>query len=223
LNIGDKAALTVENVSLNFGVDSTAKGRMLTLAPVTLFENQKLTPEVGNQLLHLIVPTLSDLTGAEGKISQSIERFRVPLDIPKRELEKAVELAGNLQLHQISTPPKTPLLQTMVKALADRYGKKPSDVVRVVENAEVRFQVKDGRMHHEGLSFSFPDLSPDLLVTSRGSVGFDKSLDFELEVPSIFADKKDGEIQKRSPARFRFTGTIDKPIVTEIMKEGKGK
>jgi hypothetical protein len=221
LNIGDKAALTVENVNLNFGVDSTAKGRMLTLAPVTILENQKLTPEVGNQLLHLIVPTLSDLTGVEGKISQSIERFRVPLDIPKRELKKAVELAGNLQLHQISTPPKTPLLQTMVKVLADRYGKKPSDVVRVVENAEVRFQVKDGRMHHEGLRFSFPDISPDLLVTSRGSVGFDRSLDFELEVPSIFADNKDVEIKQRAPARFRFTGTIEKPIVTEIPKQGK--
>jgi hypothetical protein len=223
LNVGDKAALTVDNVNLSFGVDTSADGRMLTLAPVTIFENQKLTPEVGGQLLHLIVPTLSDLTGVEGQISQSIEKFRVPLGTAKRELKETVELAGKLQLHQISVSPKTPLLQTMVKVLADRYGKKPSDVGRAVKSAEVRFQVKDGRMHHEGLRIGFPDISPDLLVTSRGSVGFDKSLDFELEVPSSFADKKDVEIKKRAPLRFRFTGTIDKPIVTEIKKEGKDK
>jgi hypothetical protein len=223
LNIGDKAALTMDNVNLSFGVDTSGDGQMLTLAPVTIFENQKLTPEVDDQLLHLIVPTLSDATGVEGKFSQSIEKFRVPLGIPKRELEKTVELAGKLQLHQISVSPNTPLLQTMVKVLADRYGKKPSDVVRVVKNAEVRYQVKDGRMHHEGLRFGFPDISLDLLVTSRGSVGFDRSLDFELEVPSTLGDKKDVEVKKGVPVRFRFTGTIDKPIVTEIKKEGKDK
>jgi hypothetical protein len=103
------------------------------------------------------------------------------------------------------------------------YGKKPSEVVRVVKNADVRFQVRDGRMYHEGLRFGFPDFSPDLIITSRGSVGFDKSLDFELEVPAILVDKKNLEIKKAAPVHFRVTGTIDKPTVTEIIKEEKGK
>ena len=38
-------------------------------------------------------------------------------------------------------------------------------------------------MYHEGLRLGFPDFSPDLLITPRGSVGFDKSLDFVLAVP----------------------------------------
>jgi hypothetical protein len=111
----------------------------------------------------------------------------------------------------------------MVKVMADMYGKKPSDVVRVVKNADIKFKVQDGRMYHEGLRLGFPDFSPDLIITSRGSVGFDKSLDFELEVPSVLVDKQNLDIKKAPPVHFRVTGTIDKPVVTEIKKKGKGK
>ena len=62
----------------------------------------------------------------------------------------------------------------------------------------------------------FPDFSPDLLITSSGSVGFDKSLDFVLEVPAFLLDKQDLAIKKAPPVRFRVTGTFDKPVVTQI-------
>jgi hypothetical protein len=219
---GDKAALTVDRINLIFHVEDSKDGRMLTLAPVTIFEKQKLTPEVADQLLHLIVPTLTDLAGVQGEISLSFEKFRAPLGIPESELEKKVELAGKLRLHQVTVSTKTPLLQTMVKVLADMYGKKPSDVVRVVKNADVTFKVKDGRMHHEGLRFGFPDISPDLIATSSGSVGFDKSLDVVLEVPAVLVDPKDLEIKKAPPVRFRITGPMDNPVVTQII-DGKDK
>jgi hypothetical protein len=219
---GEKPALTVHSVDLNVSVEDSKDGRVLALAPVTIFEKEKLTPEVADQFLHLIVPTLTDLAGVQGEISLSFEKFRVPLGVPESELEKKVELAGRLQLHQISVSTKTPLLQTLVKMLADMYGKNPSDVVRVVKNAEVKFNVKDGRMYHEGLRFGFPDISPDLIATSSGSVGFDKSLDLVLEVPGVLVDKKELDIKKAPPVRFRVTGTIDKPVVTQI-KDGKEK
>jgi hypothetical protein len=222
LKEGGKAALAVDGINLNFSVEEGKTGRVLTLAPVTVFDKQKLTPEVGDQLLHLIVPTLSDLTGVQGELSLSLETFRVPLGVPKGELEKKVEMAGKVQLQAVSVSTKTPLLQTMVKVLADMYGKKPSDTVQIVKNAEVRFQVRDGRMYHEGLRFGFPDFSPDLVVTSRGSVGLDESLDLELAVPAILVDKKDLEIKQAAPVHFRVTGTVDKPVVTEI-KEVKNE
>jgi hypothetical protein len=102
------------------------------------------------------------------------------------------------------------------------HGKKPSDVVRVIQKAEVRFKVQDGRMYHEGLRFGFPDISPDLLISSQGWVGYDKSLDLVLEVPRILVDKKGVEIKKLDPVHFRVTGTIDQPIVKDI-KPDKGK
>jgi hypothetical protein len=219
---GDKAALTVNNINLNFSIEDSKNGRTLTLAPVTIFEKQKLTPEVADQFLHLVVPSLTDLAGVQGEMSLSFEKFRVPLGIPESELEKKVELAGKLQLHEISVATKTPLLQTTVKMLADMYGKNPSDMVQVIKNADVKFNVKDGRMYHEGLRFGFPDISPDLVAVSSGSVGLDKSLDLVLEVPAFLVDKPNLEIKKAPPVRFRITGTIDKPVVTPI-KDGKDK
>jgi hypothetical protein len=220
LKEGGKAALTVDNVNLTFGVDTSGAVPMLTLAPSMIFDKQKLTPAVTDQLLPLIAPTLSDLAGVRGEFSLSFERFRLPLGVPKGEVEKTVELAGKLQLHEISLSTKTPLLQTTVKMLADMYGKKASDVVRVVQNVDVKFKVQDGRMYHEGLRFGFPDISPDLVATSSGFVGFDESLDFVLEVPAFLVNKKELDIKKAPPVRFRVTGTLDKPVVTQI-KGGK--
>ena len=218
----EKAALKVDHLNLVFSVDTVGDVRMLTLAPVKVLDKQKFTPEMGDQLLHLIAPTLGDLTGVQGTISLSFDTFRVPLGVPKTEFVKKVELSGKLQLHEITVAVETPLLQTVVKVLADMFGKKPSDVVRVVENGEVRFQLKDGRIHHDELRFGFPEISPELLIRSSGSVGYDKTLDFVLDVPSILLDKKTPDAKKTPPVRLRVMGTIDKPIVTEI-KEGKGK
>jgi hypothetical protein len=144
----------------------------------------------------------------QGEISLSLDTFRVPLDDPERERER-LELAGEFQLHQLSVAVKTPLLKTLVKTLGDMYGRKPSDVVRVARNTKVRFQVRSGRMYHEGLQIGFPDISPDLIVRSRGSVGLDKSLDLVLDVPPILVDRT-------APVRFRITGTIGNPVVTEM-------
>ena len=76
--------------------------RMLTLAPVKVFDKQKLTPKMGDQLLSLIDPTLTDLTGVQGTISLSLDTFRVPLGVPKDEFVKKVELSGKLHLHEIT-------------------------------------------------------------------------------------------------------------------------
>jgi hypothetical protein len=218
----DAPALTADHVNLVFRVETSGDTRLLSLAPVKVFDKLKLTPEASDQLLALIAPTLADLSGVQGTISLTFDTFRVPLGVPKKEFVKRVELSGKLQLHEITAAVKTPLLQATVKVLADMYGKNPSEVVRVVENAEVRFQVKDGRIHHENMRFGLPDISPDLLIHSSGSVGYDKTFDLVLDVPSILFDKSKLEVRKKSaPVRLRVTGTFDKPIVTEI-KEGKG-
>ena len=217
-----KAALRADHVNLEFGVETSGDVRVLTLAPVKVFDKQKLTPEMGDQLLNLITPTLADLTDVQGTISLSFDTFRVPLGVPKNEFVKKVELSGKLHLHEVSVSVKTPLLQALVKVLADMHGKKPSDVVRVVENAEVPFKVRDGRIHQEDLRFGFPDISPDLLIRAHGSVGYDRTLDLVLEVPSIFVGKDKQQGKKTPAVRLRVTGSFEKPIVTEI-KDGKGK
>jgi hypothetical protein len=112
-------------------------------------------------------------------------------------------------------------MQDTVKVLADMYGKKPSEVVRVIEDAEVRFQFREGRLHHEGLRLGLPDIDPKLLVSSRGSVGLDHSLDLVLELPRLAVPGRPAPAGA-GPVRLRVTGTIEKPKVTEI-KDGKDK
>lgn len=218
---GDKPTLTVGNVNLQFSVEESKNGRMLAPAPVALFEKQKLTPDVGDELLRLVAPTLGDITGVHGEFSLSLDKFRVPLGVSEKEFARRVELAGKLHLHQISASVKEPVLEATVKVLADMYGKKPSEVVRIVEDAEVRFQVRDGRMHHEGLRIGFPDIAPNLVANSQGFVGLDHSLDIVLEVPRIVVPGRKEPVDPKTtaPVRLRVTGTIEKPVVTEIKGE----
>ena len=113
---------------------------------------------------------------------------------------------------------KSPLFRTTVKVLASMYGKRPTDVVRVARDAEVRFKLRKGRMQYEGLRVGFPDISPDLVISSRGAIGLDRSLDLVLEVPRIVLNARANSADRRTlaPYRFRITGTLARPVVTEI-------
>src|SRR4029078_10622731 len=103
-----------------------------------------------------------------------------------------------------------PMWQALIKLLADMNGKQPSNKVRLVDEAEIKFTVRDGRLHHEGMRFGFPDIDPDLVITTRGSVGLDRSLDLVVELPRLDKDLR----KEKKPAKCRITGTIDSPIIT---------
>ncbi len=213
----DQPLLDVDAIDVTMHVETEEDVRMLALAPVKVFDKQKLTPALNDELLRLVAPTLGDVADVQGNVSLTLDTFRVPLGASKDQLVKGVELTGRLQLHEVSMTVETPLLSAMVKVLADLYGKKPSEVIRVVKDADIRFEVRNGRLFHEGLSIGFPDISPELLGTSRGSVGLDKSLDLIVEVPSVLAkaDEAPGDTGS-DHVRLKITGTIDKPTVVEI-------
>ena len=216
----EQPILSVDGIDLSMGVETDKEMPLLVLAPFKVFEKQKLTPALSNELLRLAAPTLGDVADVSGEISLTLDTCRLPIAASKTKLARGVELAGRLQLHEISTTVKTPLLGAMVKVLADLYGKKPRDVVRIVENADIRFEVRQGRLFHDGLRFGLPDISPELSGSVRGSVGLDESLDLVLEVPSVLAKAKVARPDAKSgPIRFKITGTIDAPTVVEIKED----
>jgi len=45
--------------------------------------------------------------------------------------------------------------------------------------------VRDGRLYHEGLRVGFPDIDPGLVVSSRGSIGADETLDLSVDLPRL--------------------------------------
>jgi hypothetical protein len=208
--------LDIEGVDLDVAVEGGKDSRVLAVAPARLLDKVDVSTAVNDRLLRLVVPTSEDVVDVKGQVSLYVDKLRIPLGVPVDQLIKRLDMSGKVQLHDVLTKVETPLLQAMVKVLADRFGKKPSEVVRVVKDTEVRFQVRNGRMYHEGLDLGFPDISPKLLVRSSGSVGLDKSLDLVLEMPRVLLDPQLRPELAADKVRFRITGTVDKPVVVEI-------
>src|SRR5262249_47904361 len=74
-----KPILDVEGINLTFRVEASKDGPLLSLAPVTLFSKQKLTPELAHEVMQLVVPTLGDVADVRGEFSLSLDKFRTPL------------------------------------------------------------------------------------------------------------------------------------------------
>ena len=207
--------LAVDAVDMEFLIRSEGDQKTLIASPMTVFENMELTGEMTDELLHLVAPTLGDLTQLEGRISLAIDKLQMPLsDDPAKNLDQ-IELSGKLQLHQITTTAKTPLVSAMVKVLNDLYQKPPSNQVKIAKNAVVDFELRDGRIYHQGLEIGFPDISPDLIGSSEGSVGIDGSLDLVLTVPRILAGGAPGQADPSKSIRYTITGTVKDPDVKE--------
>src|SRR5262245_55223414 len=126
---------------------------------------------------------MSDIPQISGAVSLSLDKLRIPIGVPRDQAVKHKEVEGKLVLHYLSTDVGNPMRQALVQLVAEMNGKDASRVVRLVQDAGIRFRVRDGRLHHEGLRVGFPDIDPELQLTSRGSVGLDKTLDLFVGLP----------------------------------------
>jgi hypothetical protein len=206
----DEPVLEVDDVNLTVRVEKADEGRVLTLDPVVLFNQRKLSPKLASKLLHLFNPTMSDAPEVNGAFSFALDKLCIPVGVPRDQAVQHVEVEGKLVLKDVSAEVGNPLGQALVQLVADMNGKDAVKVVRLAQDDEIRFQVRDGRMFHEGLRLGFPDIDPQLQLTSRGSVGLDRTLDLFLELPRLDKALR----QAKAPARCRITGTIANPKVT---------
>ena len=198
----------MDGINLNMQVENTASGRVLAVEPVEVFKKAKLSLVTASGLVPLIDPDLEAERQVTGEMSLAFKTLRIPLGVARDQLAKRLEAEGTLTLHQVSTEVKKPMWQALIKMLADMNGKQPSNVVRLVEDAEIRFQLRDGRLHHDGLRIGFPEIDPDLVVSSRGSIGLDETLDLHLELPRLRKDKRD-----KGPVKCHITGTLSDPKI----------
>jgi hypothetical protein len=205
----DEPVIDVDDINMTFRVEKAEEGRVLTLDPMVVFDRRTLSPKLASRLLHLFDPTMSDDPQISGAVSLSLDKLRIPIGVPRERAVQRMKLEGTLVLHDVATEVCNPMRQVLVQLVADMNGKDASHVVRLTQDAEIRFHVRDGRLYHEGLRIGFPDIDPGLQLTSRGSVGLDKTLDLFLELPRL-----DEALRKeKGPARCRITGTIANPQV----------
>ncbi|MDG2221910.1 MAG: hypothetical protein P8L85_11040 [Rubripirellula sp.] len=205
--------LDIDTLDFDMEIQFEGDTPVLQLAPTRIFDHQRLTTQRSEEWLRLIAPAIADVTAMEGDLSLTINSLRIPLSGSQQQLLRSTELSGDLQLHEVTTKVETPLLSAMVKVLADQYGKEASETIRIAKDAKISFELRDGRLFQKGLRFGFPDLSPDLVLQTNGSVGLDRTLDLTLQVPAALAAELGGE---QGTVRFQVTGTIDDPQVVEL-------
>jgi hypothetical protein len=175
--------------------------------------------------LQLAAPILANAAWAEGEISLSIDEFRLPLDprrVPADGNPAAVEApvahaAGRLELHAVETGLKNPILQQIADKLASLLGTQMPTRVRIADGSLVNFELRDRRVHHDGLAFGLPEISSTLLIQTSGSVGLDKTLDLRVQVPIALDLALSGPLAQRLSGKsinLVVTGTLDDPKVT---------
>src|SRR5690606_25980284 len=80
---------------------------------------------------------------------------------------------GVLTLHQVQTGPKG-LVTRVIAQIAGELRNMPAiESVHVIRDSEVVFRLEEGRVHHQGLALGLPDVAPELVVRTSGSVGLD--------------------------------------------------
>jgi hypothetical protein len=210
LNGQDEPVLDVDDINMTFRVEKAEEGRVLTVDPMVIFDRRKLSGKLANRLLHLFDPTMSNILQISGAVSLSLDKLRIPIGVTRNRAVNRLELEGKLVLHEVSTEVGNPMRQALVQLVAVMNGKDASKVVRLTQDNETRFHVRDGRLYHERLGIGLPDIDPELQLTSRGSVGLDKTLDLFVELPRLDKALR----QERGPARCHITGTIANPRIT---------
>jgi hypothetical protein len=159
-------------------------------------------------LVKLLAPDVQSDREVAGEISLSFNKLRIPLGVAKDQEFKQLEAEGKLMLHQVASEVKSPLWQGLILMLADMNGVQPPKVISLVEESEIHFEMRNGRLHHDGQRIGFPEIDPELVISSRGSIGIDETLDLDLEMPRLRKHQRD-----KGPLRCHVTGTILEPKI----------
>jgi hypothetical protein len=199
--------------------------RWLTVEPFQPLDRKRLTPEMCENGLQLAAPILANATWTEGSVSLSIDEFRLPLDPrsvppdghPAAISTPAAHASGRLELHSVETGLKNPLLKQIADKVAALLGTQMPTRIRVADDSLVQFQLRDRRVYHEGLAFGLPEISPTLVIQTSGSVGLDKTLDLQVQIPVVLDLALSGPLAQRISGKsihLAVTGTLDDPKVS---------
>lgn len=131
--------------------------RQLVVEPGRILDHTTITPEVCDDFLKFFAPTMAKVTRAGGTFSLDLDRYRVPLDEPDRG-----EVAGRLTLHEVKAGPGP-----MVDEIAALFG--VVDASQLAQEQEIRFELREGRMYHEGMALTVGPMG----IASKGFVRLD--------------------------------------------------
>jgi len=171
----------------------------LTNAPVALLlergatlEDVQLSEQVCESWLKYVAPILAQTTRADGRFSVQLDRAWLPV-----LRMSSGSLAGNLNIQSAQIRPGpmaqqfvwlADQIQRVIERDALRFTANRETKLVSIDNQNVAFEMKDGRVYHRGLEVTIGKV----LIRTSGSVGFDQSLNLTAEVP-IQDDWVDGD------------------------------
>ncbi|MCC7083985.1 MAG: hypothetical protein IT427_03135 [Pirellulales bacterium] len=180
---------------------------LITGDKLALLHEAELTPELCNDLLKYIVPSLAGVTTASGRVSLDIDKYSWPVGKPD-----AANLTGRLTLHSVEIGPG---VVTSALAKAAWQGIKIPTSMTVAQNDTVEFWIENGRVHHRDFAFGLIDWQPDRLVRTHGSVGFDQTLDLHMRAPipgaALLPENALRESLMKQEINVDFGGTLGQP------------
>ena len=157
----------------------------MVLAPATVVDHVKITPEMTKTWMKYVTPLLADATNAEGAFSVSLSRAEIPLVDPMQST-----IDGQFIVHGGALGPG-PLatqfieLATQIKRLT---GQGQSSIARSegtwvdLGEQNVTFKVAENRVYHENFEMRIDGVP----IRTRGSVGMlDESINVMAEVPIL--------------------------------------
>jgi hypothetical protein len=146
----------------------------------------QITPRMCAGALQYVAPVLAGATSAQGTFSIELDRCRMPLAHPERG-----DVAGRLIVHSVEIGPGAVVRELAALIATAQAGSNAPQrrsplaalggraTARLQRESVIPFRVADGRVHHENLGLVFSDVT----IRTRGSVGFDRSLQLVASMP----------------------------------------
>lgn len=167
------------SIQLNPKIDLRGKAPIIRMTPTRVLDNIALDAETAHQWLSYVAPMMADSTSANGTFTVDIGSAAMPAFDPL-----GMELSGTIHLSdlQVGASPVTRQLIGTINQLRNLLNpnsavSNPNNLIRMSPQS-VPFLVKDKRIYHETMIIQHKDF----VFQTKGSVGFDQSLDMIAEI-----------------------------------------
>ncbi len=209
----------VQGADVSIAYDQSGTSREVTIEPGKPLDHAALTPEMCHLGLKYVVPVLAHVAWTQGAVSLELDQCRIPLHDPQ-----SAEVAGRLTIHSVEAGLRESAVRDIVRQLAT-LGRPDSlpDALKLADNSVVSFRVHDGVVEHEDLAFGLPQVSPQLVIRTHGSVGMDGTLNLVAELPAAGNWLGDGPLARvlqQQGVRLPIRGTLQAPKVS-LVEEGE--
>lgn len=207
-----EAATLARDIHVDAVWQQDADGKRLTVQPGRLLNRAQLTPEMCHLGLKFIAPILADVAWTKGDVSLELDQCVIRVDTPATS-----EVVGRVTLDSVETGLRNPLVRSIAEAVTTVTQRSLPEAVKIADNSVIAFTVADGRVAHSGLAFGLPEISPELLIRTEGTVGFDKTLDLQASIPlplELLRESKLAQALGNQTLLLPIRGTLEQPEVT---------